>query len=73
MSYIFYTGQHLPFYYHSVSLRNVWGYCVQIYEVGGTVLIFYFYLFIFFGLFCLFRAAPARHTEVPRLGVQSEL
>ena len=23
--------------------------------------------------FCLFRAAPAQHMEVPRLGVESEL
>ena len=32
----------------------------------------YFYLFVYF-VFCLFRATPARHMEVPRLGVESEL
>ena len=39
ISYILYAGQHLLFYYYLISLGHLLGHCIQIYEVGSTVLI----------------------------------
>ena len=45
----------------------------QVFCFLGVFFVFCFLFFVFFCLFAFSRAAPARHTEIPRLGIESEL